>query len=680
MAAIKTKERIDRPSRTEEDRLVREIVEAERFYVSQLQEGWNAETRYWKLYLAKREDHRGPNEKWRANVFLPYPYQGVEARVAQLVDSLTSADPMLQAEGVGDEDYESARHGERLLDYTTRGIQFPKLLTTIARAASIQGTDFYKSVWAERSHVITLFPTAGELESFDKAIQDVIASGVLPPPDFTMEPEKFAEWRKMVNDGGKIKVPEPPYEGRRKLIKYRGPWIERIPSTDLRYDPLIQEVQDQHCFIHRVIKPASWVEARTGSGEDKPFDPEAVKDALTGWSGEQLNEFRTEQAELLGITSGSAQDPYFEDSVEIWEVWRLRERYPFLVILNQKRVINKRPAETPFVHGENSITAVRNVLVPGYLRGISELQQPEALYYEAIALRNLRLDAVTLATLPVFSKLRDVGVPEVQRKLVPGGMVDVSRPDAIKRLMDSQIPNEAYREIEAIKAEIDETNATGPNVRGATSTIGRVSATESQGRLNQSLTRMKLAAVLIDSDMSPSVRQWLALWYQFAPADLREQVGGMGDNLAAVDKSKLLEAMQYDYRFRGATRALDRALLTQQLNEFGDKWRDLLAPPELRALMKQVFETMGLKGVTRIVSDQYTKLLTMQFMAQLAQPQGQPGAQPGQPGAAPAGPEGVPPVAEGEPPVPPSVPLAEAQAMTGQEGEMESTPEETELA
>ncbi len=667
---------VDRPTKDQEAKLVREAEEAEIYYRGQLQEDWTKAVRHWKLYLAKREDHRGPNEKWRANVFVPYPYQGIEARVAQLVDSLTSADPMIQAEGVGDEDYEGARHGERLLEYTTRGNSFRKLLTSITRATGIQGTDWYKSVWAEKSHVITLFPTAGELKSFESAIKDALASGIGEPPDFTTDPEAFAEWRELVNKGSKIRIPEPPYSGKQKLIKYRGPWIERIPYWDLRFDPLIQEVQDQHCFIHRVIKPVAWLEARTGSGPDKPFLPEAVADAMTGWDGTQLSEYQTEVAETMGITAGATSDPYFEDAVEIWEVTKLRERYPFQVILNRKRIINKTPAEMAFMHGENPITAVRNVLVPGYQLGISELQEPEALYYEANALRNLRLDAVTLAVLPVFAKLRDVGIPEIQRKISPGGMVDVSRPDAIKKLMEGYVPQEAWREIDSIKADIDETNATGPNVRGATSQIGRVSATESQGRLNQALTRMKLAAVLIDEDMSPSIRQWLSLWYQFAPPDLRLKVGGEGDSLITVSKPELLEAMQYDYRFRGATRASDRALIVQQLTDFVEKFKDTLAPPEIRVAMKQIFETMGIRGVSKIVTDKYSKVMEMKFDQSLLAPPAQPGmeGQPGQPGME----GGAPP--EPEAPIPPSLGLEEAAAMAGQEGGEGSQTEEEEIA
>lgn len=685
MAAIKTKETVDRPTGDAETRLVKDAEEFEIFSRSQLQQYNEDSVRFWKLYLAKRVDHRGPHEKWRANVFLPWPYRGVEARVAQLVDALTSADPMIQAEGVGDEDYESARHGERLLDYTTRGNQFRKLLTSILRAAGIQGTDFIKSVWKEQSHVITLFPTAGELKSFESAVQDAIASGIAEPPDFTSEPEAFNEWRELVNKGSKIKIPEPPYRGKKVITKYRGPWIERIPFGDMRLDPLVQEIQDQHCVIHRLVKPEEWLKARTGSGPDKPFDPKAVEDAMSGWNGEQLNEFQTEIAETMGVTESATLDPYYKDAVELWEVWKLGSRYPFQVILNRKRIINKRPAELPFLSGENHIAAIRNVLVPGYALGISEFQETEALYYEAIALRNLRLDAVTLATLPAFSKLREVGIPEIQKRLSPGALIDVSRPDAIKKLMDGFVPSEAYREIDAIERDVDDANATGANVRGQTSEIGRVSATESQGRLNQALTRMKLGAVLVDEDLSGPVRQWLSLWYQFAPADLRLRVGGDGDGLMAVDKTKILEALQYDYRLRGATRAQDRALTVQQLNDFAKEYKDLLAPPELRILMKQAFEIMGLKGVSKIVSDQYTKLLTEKFMQSLiAPPPGAPGAPgaagapQGAPGAAPGGPGQAIPAGPGEEPVPPSIPLREALAISGQEEPMGSPPEEGE--
>lgn len=641
------------------DKLVKDIVEIEDFYRSQLLNKWSDIARWWKLYYAKREDHRASHEKWRANVFLPLPYQGVEARVAQLVDALTSADPMIQAEGVGDEDYEAARHGERLLEYSTRGMQLRKQLTTILRASSVQGTDFYKSVWREQAHAITVFPTKGEIEYFQSAIEDVVATGIAPPPDFTTDPEAFAKWREVINKSeSKIKIPEPPTGGKKVIVKYRGPYIDRIPIDSLRFDPLIQEIQDQHCFIQRIVVPRQWLLERTGKGEQFPYDPAEVEKGLEGWDGRRLEDLQDEISQELGYTSGSVSDPYFEDGVELFEVWKPRSEFPFQIVLNRRSIINKRLGELPYMHGEVSITAIRNVLAPGYLLGISEFQEPEALFYEAIALRNLRLDAVTLATLPAFTKLREVGLPELQRRLSPGGIIDVGRPDAIKKLIDGYtVPSESYREIDAIKGEIDDTNATGPNVRGATSTIGRVSATESQGRLNQALTRMKLAAILIDEDMAPSVRQWLSLWYQFAPADLRVKVGGEGDGLITVNKSELIEAMQYDFRFRGATRALDRALTVQQLTQFGKDFKELLAPPELRALMKQTFETLGIRGVSKIITDKYTKILEVKFNQSLIA-----GAQ--------TGPDGQP-IA---PQVPPSVPLGQANALAQEGGQGEVPP------
>jgi hypothetical protein len=297
-------------------------------------------------------------------------------------------------------------------------------------------------------------------------------------------------------------------------------------------------------------------------------------------------------------------------------VWRQDEPQsdvPYAVVLNRKTVINKSK-QTPYQHGECSIQAIRNVMVPGHFYGSSELSQTANLYREANTLRSLRLDAVTLSTLPVYTKLNGIAMPELHRHLRPGNSIPVPRHDVLRRLDLGNASADSFREMSEIKNDIDETNATGQNVRGGTATVGRVSATETQGRVTQALLRTKLTAVLISEDMVSSINQIISIWQEKGDTELLKRISGAGSPMS-VSPGQLYEALAIDFRFRGPTRALNREMQAQQLQQFGQAYgQGWLTPEEMRALMKLQLEAIGLRGSTKLVTSKGTEMLTQQWM------------------------------------------------------------------
>lgn len=606
--------------REKSEALAKEAAEQEHYYLEAMEADiFPAAGRHWKMYLAKRPDPRKEHEKWRANVFLPYPFVTAEAQVAQIVDITTGATPYIQAGGVGDEDYEGSRSIERLLDYTLIANYWRRLYTTSVRALTIQGTDFLKSVWGRRTFKFELDVNEQDIKDYRLRIEEVVDRfKIAPPPDFQLDPEKFMEWRDIVNKSGKARIPMMPKPGPQQIVQYEGPMIERVPFWDMRMDPHIQEVRDQHCVIQRLVKPKGWLIDRTGDKAELPYDPAMVEAGMSGWDGNPISQYEQELAEAIGIGVGKDKNPYYKDAVEILEKWSPGTEYPFQVILNRKTVINKHPDRTPYLSGQPSVHALRKLIIPGFAYGMSTLMQPEALFLEANSLRNLRLDAVTMAVLPVFTRLREAGLPELQRKLTPASIIEISRNDAIKQLITQPINQDAFREMFEIKTDIDDAEATGANVRGAQATVNRVSATDAAGRLQQALLRSKLAAVSVEEDLSTAVPHWLALWAQFGSETLRIRVGGKPDAIMEVGKSELLDSLNVDYRFRGATRAMNRAETIQHLDTLTKTYKDVMHPSEVRASMKVMAETMGIPQVSRIVNDQVTAEIIMAFEKQKA--------------------------------------------------------------
>jgi hypothetical protein len=597
------------------DRQRSEIVELELFYREQLTNTFQNMLRWWKLYHSQRDDQRKPEEQWRSNVFVPYPYSGVETKTASLVDILTSSDPPIQAEGVGDEDEGPAKKCERLLDYTLRVNEWRGRLDGILREACIQGTALFKSAWRHEQRRVKLYPSSEQCQQFELAVEQAVSRGASPPPQ---DPQGFAQWQMEVLVALQIRVPPNPYSRVATVSTFQAPKIERVSIFDTRFDPGIDTIQGQHCFIQRVVRPKQWVIDRAGDDPNLPFDEQQVKSAMNGWGEERWSEQEKEIAEMMGVELDS-NDPYYRDRIELWEVFRPdHPEAPYTVWLNRQACINKDVSSMPYGHGEIPITAIRNVPVPGQLLGISEMQPAEKLYYEMNTLRDLRIDATTLATMPVFGKLAEMGMPDIVRMIRPGTVWNLPRLDGWKKLTEGGPDSSIWRELAEIKGDIDETNSTPSQVRGGASQVGRVSATETERRLSQALLRMKTQGIRVEEELHGAVKQWLWLWYQFGDEELMVRVGGDGpDPYVQISKDELLEAFDIDFRFRGASRAANRELITQQLMTFATTFGAALKPHRVLALASRIYEGMGIKGRQEIIPDQDIAEAKLQYEQQV---------------------------------------------------------------
>ena len=648
--------RLGKAGSAEQNRWVRDVEERVLWYQQQMQEVWHNTSRWWRLYLSKRNDPRSRDEAWRANIFVPKPWTNIETMTATNVSILTSADPIWQPEAVHDKDLERAKSVERLLDYTARKNSYVKFMTKLSRDKYITGTSFFKTTWVEKSHVISVAPNPMAIADLEKASQDAVAAGAPNPPDWMTEPEAFMQWRQLVNSSGRAKVPEPPYSGEQTVVRYRGPWFSRIPVYDVYLDPFVDELEDQTLIVHRMVKPLEWVMDRTKSRDGKPavFSAEAVDMALAGWNGFKMSEWEAQLTEDRGISGGfdAATNPEYAQAVELWECWQPDNPVPFAIIMNRKAVINKNPYTMPFEHGMCPIGATRYVVIPGQFHGQSALQAPEALFDELNKLRNLRMDGVILNTLPIFTKLKEVGLPDALRSIRPGSIIPMSRPDGIQALNRPSMPPEAFREPEEINRELDDAMQVFDSTRGAPASVGRVTGTEFQGRASQAQLRAKLDALFQEEDMLPSVHQAISLWAQMGQPESVTRASGEPNPLKDLSRSDLIEALEMDFRFRGATKAINRDMQIQQLTLFADKFGANLLPQEMRLLMRLILEQADLRGSGRVVSEEGTVEKTQDYEMQRQAALGQMQAQQAQMAAGASNPPGgqAPPPQEAPPP------------------------------
>lgn len=630
----------DRPH----DLIVQEVEESERYYRDLLTPSFQQMVENWKLYTGDREDMRLPHEKdWRANVHVPWPYSGMETQVATTSDIMMSLESPIQPDPVGTEDEKGATKIGRLLDYFLRRMRYPSKLDVALRESGIQGTACRKAVWMEHRIPFQHFPTDTERLNFDQAIREATQLGAGEPPS---DADELMLWIDIVNQAGKFgRIPPAPVPGPKSFVQYQGPGWEYIPLFDMRFDPMVAEWQEQPIIIQRICKPQEWVLNRTGPAPDKPFDPEQVRLGLEVTSEEErFSRWEREIAEMLDIRTTSISEPRYKRKAELWEVWRRGERYPYMMILNRKAIINKTPGEYPYWHKQHPFHPLRSVLMPGKAMGLAEMTQLMPLAIEMDTLRNLRIDAVTLSILPVLLRLKEVGMPDALRRLVPGMILDMSRIDGVRSLNDAiKVPQEVFREIGEIKQEWDETQGTQDVVRGSAVPFSRTTATEVTQRLNRAIGRQKQRVIRIEDEMSAVVPQWLMLCYQFAPDDWKLRVGGEDparNPFQQYGREDFFEGLHMDYRFRGATNAINRELKTQQLSELFARamsaQRPLLAPTEARRLLQRVMESTGQRGFETVFTAEGESFVQLQTqlehaaMLQSLNPSQPPGAEGGE--------------------------------------------------
>jgi hypothetical protein len=244
--------------------------------------------------------------------------------------------------------------------------------------------------------------------------------------------------------------------------------------------------------------------------------------------------------------------------------------------------------------------------------------------------------------MPVFLKSRNLGMTELQRFLQPGAILEVNDPNGLRRGWESMAGFAELMQVgDKMLNDINTMSATWDNVRGQSAQVGRVSATESQGRLTQALVRHKKKAERIEEELSAVIPQCLYNVYQYWPSDdpalsaIRQQVIGDDeqDPLATEEftRETFAEVLNFNIRFRGATTKLNKELMAQQLQGFLQTASQIqsaagmpvqiMTPAEVRSLMRRIYETMGQKGARELFTQEGDQAVQSMLEAHLTSAQ-----------------------------------------------------------
>lgn len=554
----------------------------------------------WQMFRNQRRDPRSTQEKkWRAFTCSPKPFKAALVTAGQIWDIINAGDPPIQAVGVGPEDLEPARKVERLQEMTLTANRWALRSYLIALEMSIQGVAPIKITWRDKTIRVRDNNAAIEQE-FGEAVKTLGDLGESLPED----PDEYERIRE--ERPGGIVLPPHPRRAYRDIVSFRGPAIERVSIFDLLLDPLEEEWTQQRRIAQRSVKPRGWVLARTGPSPEMPFDPQAVESALNDFPDDQLNEWQAEVAKILGVERAGTGYPskFSPDLVELYEYFDPEdEEQPYKIILNRKVIINK-DRFSPY--GYNPLHLVRLHPIPGLALGQSALRAPRELIREYQAMRDLQLDALTLATLPIFQTLNGLGIPDVAKLFRPGMTIPLPSANALSRLELGSVHPDSWRGMDVIGAEIDDVTATYSSTRGAPSTVGRVSAAEAQGRASSALLQHKVSAALFEADMRPAVSAMVACWYEHGDDETLIKAGGQGAEAYrnTITRDEILAALDMDFQFRGPSRAINKEMQVQQLYQYVSTFKDILTKDRLLAISQEAYELLGFKNKEQVVPDE----------------------------------------------------------------------------
>jgi hypothetical protein len=203
----------------------------------------------------------------------------------------------------------------------------------------------------------------------------------------------------------------------------------------------------------------------------------------------------------------------------------------------------------------------------------------------------------------------------------PGSVITSPRHDILRRLeLGGSGSIEAFREIDSIKSDIDETNKTSGNIRGLQAQVGRVSATEAQSRVTHAHLPLKVTAAMIAEDLLPYIKMVPHMYLEMGLVKNIEEATGDG---LPVPPEAVFRETDFKFLFKGPGNAVNREGVSMQLKQVFQQYGQWLGPKEVRELMKLDLDMLEIPGASKIVTAEHTQLLTQQAQQQMSVQSGQ---------------------------------------------------------
>lgn len=613
---------------------------------------------------------RPEGQAFRSIAAIPLVQRTVESKAAALAALICKPDPLVDCDATTDANYgDAARFATRMVSWALYRNKFRSKLISFFRDVGTDGTKWIQTYWRRDISPVYLPYSDKELEDWQARVLEAANTLEVEPPDIPadVDPELWQRWIDDVNKSGRLAkpIPDMPMTGKTVIKHYEGPAIRGLYYADVLVHPE-QDWEDQRVVVQRQWVPVEQLRAMAGTGPDQPLNRSALEYAIgmgAKWGGgdQTRNAYLERHFSMLGVEREPALDEQTYGGLVLIETfYRRHDPEPFILLANRAAIVNKDRQRMPFMHGRIPLLPLRLCHIDGTPFGLSSVQQTEPIAYESNRIIAHVLDAMLLAILPVFTRLKDVPWPARLLRLSAGQVIPVPRHDVLQALTKSAPPdlNGALQLVNWLAGWNDDAEATPAVTRGSSSSQGgRPSATSVVQDLAQATNRIWSIAVEAEDDLDEIPRQFLGLMYENFEPGQRVYVGGQGDPYVNLSKDQLARVLDMDFNFRGATRSINRELLVNALMTFGAKFGQTMLASEVRALASSTWDEMGLRRKDEVLNPAQTEVLRKkdEIAVKAAAMQLAPNSSvdvPQQPGAPPAPTAPVGPGAAAPPPSP----------------------------
>jgi hypothetical protein len=371
-----------------------------------------------ELYQCWLREGRSPIN--RANLKLPYAFSLVQEQIPKVVEAVLSERPIGLVEGNEIQDVQWEDGINDFLDIQIEAMRFPVKLIEYVTGLLLDGTAFAKVPYRYEERVV-------RRRSFDDQNEMV-----------------FDEDLKVAYDGADM-IPI-------SFHDFYPDWTSQRPG----------DIQGMRGMAHRFHKSLSELKANPryqnldeletsvrikGVGGDRAW-------SAPYWSEEAQSRYDSSRDNKPGVK--------IADQIELWEYWGIFDTtgkgdWAEYVVTVANGDVAIRCEENPFDYQQRPFVASPNYVRDNEFYGIPEIVVIRSLIKEGQALRNARLDQVSLAIYRMYVVDRSAGIKARSLFSRPNGIIWANDVQGIRELNPPEVAASAFRELQELQAEMKET-------------------------------------------------------------------------------------------------------------------------------------------------------------------------------------------------------------------------------
>ena len=196
--------------------------------------------------------------------------------------------------------------------------------------------------------------------------------------------------------------------------------------------------------------------------------------------------------------------------------------------LGNRKVI-LRDETSPLWHGEIPVGIVNDIRMPHEAMGIGEAEIAESFQEEKSDIRNARMDNIHQLVNRMWSVMNNAGVDDVELMSRPGGIVHMDIPDAVRPLMQQDMPFSTYKEEELLDNDVQRITGATDVLRGLAFGASRPTATSDKIKAEFAAARTRMKILDMQNHFLRQVGRWIiALEQQFTTEEKQIRISRNG--------------------------------------------------------------------------------------------------------------------------------------------------------